>query len=223
MIDFHAHVLPNMDDGPTSVNESLEILNLLEKQNVKLVCLTSHFYPNRESIDDFLSRRNNAFKELNYKGNLELRLGSEVHFYSGISQSDDLYKLCLEKTNLLLLELPFETYINNNMIKEIISLNNKGIRVMLAHIERYDVDEGKMIELVNNGILIQANCEFIIGSLFDNKGIKWLKKGYIDALGSDCHNMHNRKPNYLEAINKISKKLGNDYCCYFIEKSSRII
>ena len=144
MIDFHTHILPNMDDGPKSVETSLELLSILEKQNVKLVCLTSHFYPNRESIDDFILRRDNAYKQLDYKGNLELRLGCEVHYYNGISQSDNLDKLCLENTNILLLELPFETIINDNMIREIISLSNRGFKVMLAHIERYDVDEKKI-------------------------------------------------------------------------------
>ena len=223
MIDFHTHILPNMDDGPKSVDESLEILNLLEKQNVKLVFLTSHFYPSNESIDDYLSRRDKAFKELNYSGNLELKLGCELHYYNGISQSDKLDKLCLEGSNILLLELPFDTNINQNMFNEIISLSNKGIRVMLAHIERYGVDEEKIIDLKSKGILIQANCEFIIGSLFDHKGLKWLKNGYIDVIGSDCHNLGLRKPNYLEATSKITNKYGEEFCCYFMEKSSRIL
>lgn len=223
MIDFHTHILPNMDDGPKSVETSLELLSILEKQNVKLVCLTSHFYPNRESIDDFILRRDNAYKQLDYKGNLELRLGCEVHYYNGISQSDNLDKLCLENTNILLLELPFETIINDNMIREIISLSNRGFKVMLAHIERYDVDEKKIKTLKQNGILIQANCEFIIGGFLDRKGLKWLEKGYIDVIGSDCHNLNDRKPNYLEAINRIKNKFGEDFCGNFLERSGRIL
>lgn len=223
MIDFHTHILPNMDDGPKSVSESLEMLNLLEKQNVRLVFLTSHFYPSNESIDDYLLRRDKAYKELNYHGNLELKLGCELHYYNGISQSDKLEKLCLGDSNILLLELPFDTVINANMVNEITSLNNRGIRVMIAHIERYDVNEEKIIDLRSRGILIQANCEYIIGSLFDHKGLQWLKKGYIDVIGSDCHNLGSRKPNYLEAINKIKNKFGEDFYCYYIDKSCRII
>ena len=223
MIDFHTHILPNMDDGPKDRETSLELLNLLEKQNVELVYLTSHFYPSRESIDEFLKRRSKAYKVLNYKGNIKLKLGSEVHYYSGISQSENLDKLCLEDSNILLLELPFETIISDLMIKEILSLSNRGFRVMLAHIERYNVDEQKLIYLRNNGVLIQANCEFIIGSFFDRKGIKWLKKGYIDVMGTDCHNLNTRKPNYLEAVNTIKNKINEAFCCSFLDNGGKIV
>lgn len=223
MIDFHTHILPNMDDGAKDVSTSLELLNSLEKQNVKLVYLTSHFYPRRESIEDFLQRRSESFKLLNYKGNLTLKLGCEVHYYNGISQSDNLDKLCLEDTNILLLELPFETIINDMMIREIISLSNRGFRVMLAHIERYNVDEEKILYLKRNGVLIQSNCEFVIGGLFDHKGIKWLKRGYIDVIGTDCHNLDSRKPNYSEAINVIKDKISAEFCENFIESTSNLI
>lgn len=222
MIDFHTHILPNMDDGPKSVETSLELLNLLEKQDVKLVCLTSHFYANKESIDEFITRRNEAFKLLDYKGNLELRLGAEVHYYPGISENKDIEKLCLQDSNILLLELPFETSINEIMMKEMIVLLKKGIRVMLAHIERYDIDEKTIRDLKNNGVLIQANCEFILQTFF-NKGLSWLKGGYIDVLGTDCHDLDKRKPNYLLAANKIKKKLGENVFNIFMENSDKIL
>lgn len=222
MIDFHTHILPNIDDGSKDSKESLELLKILEEQNVKLVCLTSHFYAD-ETIDSFIKRRNDAFTQLNYDGPLELKLGCEVHYYRGISTSEDIEKLCLENTNLLLVELPFEAPINDNVINEIISLQNRGLKVVLAHFERYAISKNYLLKLKNSGVLLQSNCEFIIGSFFDSNGIKLLKEGIIDFIGSDSHNLDLRKPDYLSAINKIKDKLGEDFLNKFMDNCYKII
>lgn len=223
MIDLHTHILPNMDDGSISPKQSLEMLTMLEKQNVKLVCLTSHFYANTEPIDEYIKRRNDAFNQINYEGNIELKLGCEVHYYRGISVSDEIGKLCIEGTNLLLIELPFETRINENIINEVLSIKNRGYKVVLAHFERYNFSTNDLKLFKSNGILLQANCEFIIGSLFNTNGIKLLKDGYIDFLGSDCHDSASRKPNYSKAVTKIQKKLGDGYLNNFNDNCYKII
>ena len=215
MIDFHTHILPNMDDGSNSVIESLKMLEELENQDVELVCLTPHFYSGKESVDDFINRRNKAYESLNYEGNLKLLLGAEVKYYRGISQNNELNKLCLEDTNLLLLELPFDMNINENITNEIINIVRSGIRVVLAHIERYSLSLDTIKYLKSNGVLIQTNNEYIIGSLFHHEGIKMLKEGYIDFLGSDCHNLKDRKPNNIEAYKQINKYLGSDFITAF--------
>lgn len=223
MIDFHTHILPNMDDGSKDLKQSLEMLSMLEKQNVKLVCLTSHFYANKESIDSYIKRRNDAFAKISYKGNMKIVLGCEIHYYRGISESEDIDKLCLEGTNILLIELPFEYRINENIINEIISLKNKGYKVVLAHFERYNFSVNELNRFKKSGILLQANCEYIIGSFFNSNGIKLLKDGLIDFIGSDCHNLESRKPNYLDAIIKMKSKLGDDFVNNFMDNCYKII
>lgn len=224
MIDFHTHILPNMDDGSQSVVESVELLNTLENEGVKLVCLTSHFYPRNESIDDFLARRQKSFEALKkYKGNMELRLGSEVHYYRGISASENIDSLCIENTNILLVELSFNSPINDGVINELISLKNKGYRVILAHVERYGIDEDTLIYMHNSGLLLQVNTEFFNGFFSSRKALKWLEKGIIDVIGSDCHNTNDRIPNYSKTMKLIADKLGNEFLRKFIEKTYKII
>ena len=51
MIDFHTHILPLMDDGSKSIEESIKMLKMLSAQGVKRIVATPHFYANDESVD----------------------------------------------------------------------------------------------------------------------------------------------------------------------------
>ena len=55
--DMHSHILPNFDDGARTVDDSLELLDCLKKQNVSNVCLTPHFYTNQMSVESFIEKR----------------------------------------------------------------------------------------------------------------------------------------------------------------------
>ena len=64
MIDFHTHVLPCVDDGSQSMEESLAMLSAMREQGVTTVIATPHFYANDDSIDSFLARRDGAYASL---------------------------------------------------------------------------------------------------------------------------------------------------------------
>lgn len=218
MIDFHTHILPNMDDGSDSVDTSIKLLSILEDEGVKLVCLTSHFYAEVESIDEYIKKRNNAFKQLNYHGNLKLKLGAEIRYYRGISINEEIDKLCLEGTRILLIELPFFEPITENIINEIIKLRLRGFDVVLAHIERYDIKDDRLDYLHNSGILFQMNTDNLIGYFNRKRAIKLIKNNYISFLGSDCHNLTTRIPNYKKAIDLLKKTLDFEHFEDFINK-----
>ena len=210
MIDFHSHILPNIDDGCENIQESIQLLNILENEGVDKLCLTPHFYPDYEDIDTFINRRNNSYNQLinTYKGNIKLLLGSEVRYYTGISTNPNINKLTLQDTNLLLLELPFDINIQEYIIKEIINLSkNQNLRVVLAHIERYNIDDNTLKNLKNVGILIQANTESFIHIFKNKKPIHRIKNELIDFIGSDTHNTTTRLPNYQKAIQTLSKHI----------------
>ena len=214
MLDIHTHILPNMDDGSSSIEESLQMLEELEKQGVDTVCLTPHFYADREDISDFLKRREVSYKELtrNYKGPLKLLLGAEVAYYKGIANSD-LECLCIEGTNILMVEL---SYFHKCDLNELVVLNSK-LQVLLAHIERFGQYYKKrdFLDLSNRGIYLQVNAESFRKEEF--KHVKdYFEESCIDFIGSDCHNMTNRKPNMEDARIFISEKYSKEVCDDFI-------
>ena len=57
MIDWHSHILPKIDDGSRSLEETLELLKMLKSQGINTVIATPHFYADDESVESFLSRR----------------------------------------------------------------------------------------------------------------------------------------------------------------------
>ena len=64
MIDFHAHILPFVDDGSASLDESMSMLRMLREQGVDTVCATPHFDALHDSPDDFFQKRNEAYSKL---------------------------------------------------------------------------------------------------------------------------------------------------------------
>lgn len=215
-VDFHSHILPAIDDGAGTTEESTALLNMLSEQGIKTVCATPHFNANRLSIDDFLRKRASSYEELKAvlpENAPAVRLGAEVAYYEGISRLDDLKKLCIEGTNLLLLEMPFCKW-TQSMISEVEQLSCRGgFRIVLAHIERYLVYNSIHVydRFLSNDILMQVNASFFTELKTRRKAIKMLKGGYIHLIGSDCHNVADRPPFIGNALYLIEKKLGSEY------------
>ena len=222
MIDFHSHFLPGIDDGSDSISLSLNMLNAWANQGIDTVIATPHFYAERNNPERFIRRRNAAYDSVReamarYSPTNgcqwpDIRLGSEVHFFDGISRFEGLHELCLEGTNLLLLEMPFRTW-TSRMIDEVsIIAATTGLMPVAAHIERYlDQPRGLVKEFLDLDIYFQSNAEFFLESKTSRKAIKMLKKGVITFLGSDAHNMGPRPVNFGPALNVIARSLGEDF------------
>ena len=137
MLDCHAHVLPNVDDGSGSINESLALLNMLKEQGVDTVVSTSHFYANDERIDSFLERRHKAYEKLCDslpENSPEIILGAEVYYYSGISRMEDLKFLRIQNSKVLLLEMPMKKW-SDYTVREVVEIaNSRDFKVLIAHI-----------------------------------------------------------------------------------------
>jgi len=214
VIDFHAHILPQVDDGSKSVDESLCMLKSLAEQNVKTVVATPHFYANDESVDEFLARRQKSYEILMQKasGPPNIILGAEVRYYDGISHLQDLKKLRIEGTRFLLLEMPFTKWTEYE-VKEVIDIAGRGkITLVLAHIERYlsFVNSDLLERLTRNGVLFQTNANFFDGVFKLPKAIRMLKNNQIHFIGTDCHNSSGRAPNMYKAIQALKKRIGED-------------
>lgn len=228
MIDLHTHILPRMDDGSRSVDESISLLKMLDAQGVDTAVATPHFYANDESVGAFLERRAAAFDSLQvslFEEAPRILLGAEVKYYSGISRMSELKSLCIEGSRLLLLEMSMSKW-TEYTVKEITELSGSGdITVVLAHIERYmrfqDVDA--LERLYDSGVLMQANASFFTGLGTRRQAISLLKDRFIHFLGSDCHNTTSRPPSIGKAVEIIQKKMGNGFIDQMVDYGNSML
>ncbi|MCD8006179.1 MAG: capsular polysaccharide biosynthesis protein [Oscillospiraceae bacterium] len=225
MIDFHSHILPGIDDGSKSVDESCRMLKESFLQGVSQIVATPHFYAEDNSPKRFLERRRHSFEKLepHLTADMpEIFLGAEVKYFEGISRSEDVGLLKIEGTDLILIEMPFMTW-NQRIVNEVIELASwRHTRVILAHVERYFRygAEKFLPDFYKNDVLIQANAESFIGGRFaTRKVMNMLKEGKIHLLGSDCHNMGSRSPNMGDARKEISKRICNNMLDKLDEKA----
>ena len=219
MIDFHSHILPGIDDGSRNVKMSLGMIDTLSLQGVHTICATSHFYVTQRTPEHFLERRQEAYELLEPvlpKNSPRILLGAEVLYFPGISRLEALKDLCLEGTDVLLLEMPFSEW-QEYWIREVCDLAlSREFTIVLAHIERYYSQQPRKVwdKLLELGVLMQVNADFFLqqDSIFrfrnGNKALKLLKEGRIHLLGTDAHNLSSRPPIIAEAREVILQNLG---------------
>lgn len=213
VIDFHSHILPRIDDGSSSVEESLTMLRVSREQGIGEVILTPHFYPQHSNPMHFLEKRSRSFRKLTEAMNPNealpaIRLGAEVYFYPHMSHSDDLRALQIEGTSCILVEMPMGPW-TDRMYRELEGIyTNLGLTPIVAHVDRYlgrFRDYGIPERLADLPVLVQANASFFLRG---GKGVSMLREKQIHVLGSDCHNTADRAPNLGEAVRRIERKLG---------------
>jgi len=216
MIDWHSHVLPDLDDGSRSIKESISLLEMQKRQGVKTVVATPHFYANDEAVDSFLERRRESFESLKLEtgiNTLEIVCGAEVRYYPGISRMVELKKLCIEGSKVLLLEMPMSRW-TEYTVRELVELAGASdITIVLAHVERYyKLQKAEMWERIyRSGTLMQVNASYFTEFSTRHKAVTLLSKGEIHFIGSDCHNLTSRPPKLDRAYGVIKKKLGEDF------------
>lgn len=216
MTDFHSHILPKMDDGSRSVEESLQMLNALAEQGISRVVATPHFYANDESVFDFLGRRREAFEKLSAVLTAdmpEVLLGAEVRYYDGISRLAEIKSLCIQGTDLFLLEMPEKRW-TEYTLRELEDIACAGrVTLVLAHVDRcmeYQRAD-TMFRLHGSGVMMQLNAEYFNGFFTRRKAVSMIENGMVQFVGSDCHNMTDRKPEIGRAYKTIKNRLGSEF------------
>ena len=211
MTDLHTHILPGLDDGSRSIEESLELLWMEQDQGVDTVALTPHFYGWQENAQSFLKRRAQALNRLRAALPPEapsLLPGAEVAWFPTLADYAHLERLCFGDSGYFLLELPFEPW-PARLLDRLYSLTcTTGLIPVLAHVERYSFqNRGQLEELLSMGLPMQMDADSLLDRKSRRRCMRWLKQGQW-YLGSDCHSLDERPPVLKEAVWQIEKKLG---------------
>jgi len=220
MIDIHCHILPNVDDGPTNLEETLEMCRMALADGITTIVATPHqqngVYNNSSaSILKNVETVSLALKKEDIP--LEILPGADV--YIEVNTGEKITQgeiMTLNNTRrYFLLEFPAHTT-PPNIDKIIFDLLLKNITPILTHPERIiEVQEhpGRIYDLVSQGVLSQITAMSITGEfgrLVQKCAKTLLKHNLAHIIASDAHSVNSRPPILSKAVNVVGRMLGED-------------
>lgn len=217
MRDLHSHLLYGIDDGSTTLEESIKLLKEMEKAGTTDLMLTPHYVENskydcnntdKKTLYDELKKR---CEEENI--HIQLYYGNEVFFTSHFIRYLKEKKIrTLNNTKYLLFEFPISN-VFTNALEILQKLTMNGCVPIMAHPERYPAFQKNpeaLLEYLNAGVLLQGNFTSLFGKYGKRaeKTLKFLLKYHmVSFLGSDTHH----EVDYSEEkLRKILKKCTKD-------------
>jgi len=202
MIDLHSHVLPGIDDGPETIEDSVELARAAVAAGTRTLVATPHVswsYPNdADTIAELVDRLNARLRAEEVA--LEVLAGAELAMTRLVDiRSEELSRLSLGSGPWLLVEPPFASAVTG-LDALVFDLQRQGHRVLIAHPERcpaFHRDPGMLREFVGEGVLMSITA----GSLSGRFGgevrrfaMALAREGLIHNVTSDTHDTVNRPP-----------------------------
>lgn len=198
--DIHCHILPGIDDGAKTMEETMQALRTAANQGISNIIVTPHYYPEKyeSKASEIIRLCGEVQRRCRQEGlNIRLFTGQECFYYSGLPEklkSGEV--LTMAGSRYVLIEfLPTCPYVQ--LQQGVMQLQQNGYHPILAHFERYECLEKMehIYELKNRGILLQMNFDTFLHKKNWFQNSKWqklLQNGVVDLIGSDCHGMHFR-------------------------------
>ena len=193
MIDIHSHLLPNLDDGSSTVGQSVAVLNQFAKSGVTAVVLTPHV-SSRELVDDPddpVERRQVALEGLQAAAPQipELHLGFEIMLDQldvGDVLSDPRFSLAGSRYRLVEFPLGVTHQFAVDGLKELVRRN---LVPVVAHVERYPVCTPSVATAWrHSGAKLQVNSLSLTGnSVMARKARRLISAGLVDVVAGDNH------------------------------------
>ena len=220
MIDIHTHILPMIDDGPTTVQESLEMCRIAVNDGIKKIIATPHVQNGMYDLDvNKVIEKISMLNQLVKQEGLDLVIfpGAEVHINDRLLDAEILRESSILTINggkkYILLEFPFQ-WVPPKTEQIIFKLKSMGFTPILPHLERnYRIQRNPnmVVHFVEMGAILQVTAQSIIGD-FDAAPLKcvlWmLKNNLVHVIASDAHSPGARPPILSNAVKVVSDMLG---------------
>ena len=233
MIDIHCHILPNVDDGSESLEESIAMAKIAESEGITKIVNTSHChfdfkYKKGNELKLELEKFNQALKEENI--NIEVLLGNELYYTSDlIERFDELDFFSMNNSKYILMEFSPINFPKN--IEDVIyEIKIRGYIPIIAHAERYkqvQEDVNIVLDCIKEGALIQVNASSILGKNGENvedTSKKLLDNNMVHFVATDAHSSNRRRPLIKDSYNYILKNYGKEVSeKLFIENPTAVI
>ena len=213
--DVHTHILPEVDDGASSMEMTKEMLQEAYRQGIRSIIATPHYIKGEKKVP--IEQLRQCVYEVQKEAHrispeFRLYLGNELYYSDSVLEDvKNGLASTLADSDYILIEFSVTSEYRElyQALRKAIEI---GYRPILAHMERYHClykKYDKIEELLSLGVYLQMNASSVIGGLFDSRANycrKLIQENYIHLLGSDCHNMEYRPPKMSEAVEVLRKK-----------------
>lgn len=232
MIDIHCHILPGIDDGAATIEDSLAMARAAVKEGITTIIATPHHKNNQfnNPKSSILTRANDLNTVLKQENiTLTILPGQEVRIYGEVLE--DYYKeeiLTLNHTKYLFIEFPSSS-VPRYAERLLYELQTEGIIPIIVHPERNKELQEKpelLYQFVKNGALTQVTASSVAG--YFGKNVKKFSEQLIEHnlthfVASDAHNVHNRSFKMVKALDMIEENFGMDYIYLFKENAEFLV
>ncbi|RMD86485.1 MAG: hypothetical protein D6813_14870 [Calditrichaeota bacterium] len=217
MIDIHSHVLPKIDDGPQSWEESMAMIRLAQEDGIEEIAITHHIlsnlaYEREEEIIIKFQELQKRIKAENLK--IKIHLGSEIY-----AQPDmELFHTISTYNNnkkYFLVEFPMQG-IPKFVADRFFDLVLDGMVPIIAHPERnmsIIKDPQLAFDFVQRGALLQTNAGSLVGRHGDRvrtTAFILMNSQLVHIVASDGHNVHRRPIKLSDAWQVVCQHWGED-------------
>ncbi|WP_368503148.1 tyrosine-protein phosphatase [Alkalihalophilus sp. As8PL] len=233
MIDLHCHILPGLDDGPKTIDESIEMAKLAVEEGITQIVATPHHKHPTYSNEASLVRE--GVMELNKRlkqENLDLKIlpGQEVRLYGEVVEdlANGTTITLADHEMYLFIEFP-SNHVPRYAAQLFYQLQIQGYMPIIVHPERNSKlleDPDKLYDFVQNGVLTQVTSSSLTGHF--GKKIKQFSNQLIEAnlthfVASDAHNTDSRPFRLRESYAVIAQTHGEEKALHFQENAQLIV
>lgn len=225
MIDIHCHILPDIDDGASSLEEALEMARMAARTGVTDIIATPHFRGEADYLDmrPEIDRQYAQFKDALERWNVPIRLhqGAEILCLPQTPELAAMQALpTLGNTRYVLTEFHFDESFGymDDCLREIAAF---GYDPVVAHPERYDAvyrDPRRLRAWAERGYVLQLNKGSILGSLgshAEQSANELLELGLAHLFASDAHGCYNRTP-HMEGLLRWAEECCEPDCAHIL-------
>ncbi len=216
MIDIHCHILPAIDDGPKSIEESVRLLEMSRAEGVTTAVATPHIFdhrypnPTTAQIEERLALVREAVN-----GAVDVVCGAEVRLTPEILGVLDRSELFINRGRYMLIELP-ATLIPVGAENLLFGLTSAGVKPIIVHPERNRAllkHPERLVEFVRMGCAGQLDAPCLTGSQGSEarkNALNWISQGLIHFVASDAHRPSWRAPILAEPYQEVRRELGEE-------------
>ncbi|MEH6518283.1 MAG: CpsB/CapC family capsule biosynthesis tyrosine phosphatase [Halioglobus sp.] len=222
MIDIHCHLLPGIDDGPDTLEQSLELCRIAVAAGITHAVVTPHIHPGRwENTRASIQQQCASLAEELVDNNIPLQLGfaAEVRLTDQIMQqiadNDIPFYGEVDGYNIMLLEFPHGYMIpgSENLAQWLL---NQGIRPLIAHPERNKQlmkDAAQLQPFIDMGCWLQITAGSVTGNFGERAqviALQLLDDDAVTVMASDGHNNKARQPSFKQAFDYVVQHYGKE-------------